>query len=143
MAINFFRSTALVASLAASLGAVAPAMAGPIATAGPLGVGASEKTAAPVETVAYRHHYHHYRHHYYNPAGAAVAGAALGIIGMAMANSFYNDYDGCYYGGCGYYYGGPVYTYGGPVYGGWGGGWHGYHHFHHFGGWRGGHYHHH
>jgi hypothetical protein len=85
--ITSYRSIGVAAAFAASLACAGPAVAGPIVIAGPLAVAASSKNALPlVETVAWRHHYR--RHHYGYGGGALVAGAALGIIGLAMANGY-------------------------------------------------------
>ena len=66
---------------------------------------------APVDQVYYRYHYRRY-----NPAGAFVAGAALGILGLATTAAVANSYPYSY----GYYpayYGGyyPAYRYAYPV----------------------------
>lgn len=77
-----------------------------------------------VEPVYYRHyrHYGYYNHYYYGPGpavGAAIAGAALGLIGGAVAAATYpypygyygpSPYYGYYY-GPGYYAPGPYYYY--------------------------------
>jgi hypothetical protein len=136
-----------------------------VGSAAPLSI-ASGDLLRPAQTqiqdVAYRHYYrhygyyHHYRHygyyhryrHYgyyhhryygYNP-GAAVAGAALGVLGLGIGAATLGD---CGFYGCGYGYGyGPSYGYyGGPYYGGYYGGgryWHGGRYG--YGGWHGGRY---
>jgi len=57
------------------------------ATAGPVGVARSGvELSSPVEKVYYRRRYRRYgRRYYYDPTGAAVAGAALGIMGAGIA----------------------------------------------------------
>ena len=88
----------------------------------------------------YRHYgYYHHRYYGYNP-GAAVAGAALGVLGLGIGAATLGD---CGFYGCGYGYGyGPSYGYyGGPYYGGYYGGgryWHGGRYG--YGGWHGGRY---
>ena len=66
------------------------------------------------EQVAYRGRYYARRHYvgrrYYNPAGAAVAGAALGLIGAGVAAATAPAWHHGYYGrGYGYYGPGPGY----------------------------------
>jgi hypothetical protein len=115
--------------------------------------------AAPAAYTRYRGYWRHavygrrgypYRYGYYrrNRAGAAVAGAALGLIGgIASAAAASSYYDGYYPAGFGYGYGYPSYGYAYPAYsygygypyGGyrrayWGGGYRGGY----GGGWRGG-----
>jgi len=115
--------------------------------------------AAPAAYTRYRGYRRHavygrrgypYRYGYYrrNRAGAAVAGAALGLIGgIASAAAASSYYDGYYPAGYGYGYGYPSYGYAYPAYsygygypyGGyrrayWGGGYRGGY----GGGWRGG-----
>jgi hypothetical protein len=77
---------ATTAVLAAPVGV----SAGPASLAGQESVGLS----APVDHVYYRRYYRHgyrygyrpgYRYGYYDPAGAAVAGAALGLVGAGVA----------------------------------------------------------
>jgi hypothetical protein len=124
--------------------------------------------AAPAAYTRYRGYRRHvvygrrgypYRYGYYrrNHAGAAVAGAALGLIGgIASAAAASSYYDGSYYGGYypagyGYGYGYPSYGYAYPAYsygygypyGGyrrayWGGGYGGYRRAYWGGGYRGG-----
>jgi hypothetical protein len=84
------------------------------AYAGPAGLPAKSAISAPstaqVEEVRYKKRYVARRHYRgYNP-GPAIAGAALGLMGAAIAGSM----DGGY-GGYGYYpYGGYGYGYGYP-----------------------------
>ena len=129
-----YRSIAIVAGFASAL-AAAPASAAPPVTAGPLAVAAAQKLSPAVETAAWRG-YRHHRH--WGGSGAWVAGAALGIIGLALAN---RSYGGSYYDygdDSGYGYGG--YGYGG--YGGYGRHFHGGRGFGHggFGRFGGGHF---
>lgn len=134
------RETVKKSSCAALAGIFAVTMAG-AAAAAPLPVSTpmvkSTASAPGVTLVRYHHHYrhhhyshHHYRHyrhygHYYggyNP-GAAIAGAALGIIGGAAvaAGGYPYGYYGYGYPYYSYGYGYPAYGYGYgyPYYGGW------------------------
>lgn len=128
------RETVKKSSCAALAGIFAVAMAG-AAAAAPLPVSTpmvkSTASAPGVTLVRYHHyshhHYRHYRHygHYYggyNP-GAAIAGAALGIIGGAAvaAGGYPYGYYGYGYPYYSYGYGYPAYGYGYgyPYYGGW------------------------
>jgi len=83
------------------------------ATAGPVGVARSDVAlSSPVEKVYYRRYYRRYgRRYYYDPAGAAVAGAALGIMGAGIAAATAPRYD---------YYGYPAYYPAYPAYPAWG-----------------------
>lgn len=152
-------------SLLAGLGAVAFTATLGLAQTAPAearstGVGADAiASTAPAAYARYRGYRRHavygrrgypYRYGYYrrNRAGAAVAGAALGLIGgIASAAAASSYYDGSYYGGYypagyGYGYGYPSYGYAYPAYsygygypyggyrraywgGGYGGGWRG------------------
>lgn len=81
-------------------------LAGPLNIASPTSVGLS----GSVENIHYRrYHRRHYRYYGYDPAGAAFAGAALGIMAAGVAAASRPRY---------YYYGYPVY-YGYPGYYGW------------------------
>jgi hypothetical protein len=105
------------AAVAAALAMVTPqvAQAAPTSAASP----ASVHLNGDLTQVRY---YRHRWHHGWGGPGPAVAGAALGLFGLALANSYYDSYDYPYYYapyGAGYgYYG---YPYGG--YGGWHRGW--------------------
>lgn len=86
---------------------------------------ASTAPAAYTRYRGYRRHAvygrrgHPYRYGYYrrNRAGAAVAGAALGLIGgIASAAAASSYYDGYYPAGYGYGYGYPSYGYAYPAY---------------------------
>ena len=142
-------------ALTAALAVAAPNMAHAIPAAGSSGLARSVETSGYVAKAAWRHHgyYRGYRRHryghggYYDAGGLAFAGAAMGILGLAIANSYaYPDYGGGCYGDCGYGYGYPVGYgyyggYGGYGYGGYGGGWRGHHGGFggYGGGWRGHH----
>ncbi|HEX8164933.1 MAG TPA: hypothetical protein VF601_04000 [Beijerinckiaceae bacterium] len=127
---------------AAVLGAVlalpaAPANASPKAAVSPEAIAAS----APVAYTRWRGHrrygwgYRRYRYGY-NPAGAAVAGAALGLFAAAATRPYYDDYYyGGYYPAYSYGYAYPSYGYAYPYWGGYRRAWYprsyGY-----YGGWR-------
>ncbi len=128
-----------VTTLAAGLAAAGLAVAAPSAQAAPLpALNAAQVGggAATVETVGWRRGYYGggygyrgygggygYRRRGIGAGGALAAGAALGLIGGALAASAaprYGYYDRPYYGGYGYGgYARPVYGYGGygPGYG--------------------------
>lgn len=125
----------------ASLTASAPATAAPVPVTTATAI-AGDSTIDQVHYRRYRRvaygprYYHHRRYYrgYYNPAGAAFAGAALGLFGTALAAATapsyyyypsyyaYPAYYPAYYGGWGYPYGGWGYrrAYWGGGYGGWG-----------------------
>jgi hypothetical protein len=125
-------------ALAAALGLAMPTAAVALPASSPMTVAAAASGANAVTPVAWRHYYG-WRHGRYGwGPGALFAGAALGIIGLGLANSYgypygypnacdpYDPYDN--YGYCGPYYGGPGYVYGYPggfghrfVHGGFGG----------------------
>ncbi len=99
-------SGAVVATLAAGSTTSLEARPLPVTTA------AAVAGVAPVDHVSWR--YYGYRRSY---RGAAIAGAALGLIGLAAAASAANS--GYYYGGYPYGYGYgyyPAYSYGYPAY---------------------------
>jgi hypothetical protein len=140
---------------AAALTAPAPANAAPV----PVTTAAAIAGDSTIDQVHYRRH-RHYRHRHvaygpryyghrryyarrhYNPAGAAFAGAALGLFGTALAAAtaptyyypaYYPAYSyyPAYYGGWGY----PAYGYRRAYWGGGYGGW-GYRRAYWGGGWR-------
>lgn len=86
--------------------------------AGPTSVAAREDVglSGPIDQARYRRYVRrrHYYRYGYDPAGAAFAGAALGIMGAGIAAATAPRYYGW----------GPYYGYGwgypGPYYGGWG-----------------------
>lgn len=111
-----FASLALVAASPSPATAASPTphKAAPAAAAGQGSSNATDFSAAR-------------RHRYYrrgpSAAGLAFMGAAVGLIGGAIAQSRRQEYyDNYYYGGPGYYGGGPAYYgpgpgyYGGPRY---------------------------
>jgi hypothetical protein len=135
----------LVTPLLFSAGLVTASLTAP-ATAAPVPVTTATAIAgdSTIDQVHYRRYrrvaygprfYHHRRYYgrrYYNPAGAAFAGAALGLFGTALAAAAtpsyyyypsyyaYPAYYPAYYGGWGYPYGGYRRAYWGGGYGGWG-----------------------
>ena len=116
---NTFKSS-VTAALFAALAATA--LAGD-AWAGPINVASSEIVKAPslTEQIQYRRHYRrhyggYYRRGYYDPSGAAIAGAAAGLLGAAAAGAYGQQY---YYGYPAYGYGYPAYGYGAPYGYGW------------------------
>jgi hypothetical protein len=117
MKTNSRRAVVVAGAMAATVLATTVVDAAPLSIA-PRG----DVMAAPsVDQVAYRRRvaYRRYgyrggRRYYYNPAGAAVAGAALGLIGAGIAAAAAPTYG--YYPAYGYPYG---YGYGGYPYYGW------------------------
>lgn len=96
-----------VTALGSTTGSFTPAQAAPLPAASPAQVGGPNTT---VDTVRYRRGYYGgygYRRH--NAGGALFAGAALGLIGGAIAASAAPRYR--YYGGY------PAYGYSYPSYG--------------------------
>jgi hypothetical protein len=128
---TLFRTTAMAAGFAVAL-AGAPTVAAPLAGAAP--VAEAVQQASPVVEKAY---WRHYGHHYGYGSGALFAGAALGIIGLALAGAYrpgyygysscdpYDPYDAC--SGPSYYYGGGYYPHWGHRYGFYGGRGFGFH----------------
>ena len=92
------------------------------AWAWPVNVASTEVVKAPslTEQIHYRRYYRHYGHYYrrgyYDPSGAAIAGAAAGLLGAAAAGAYAQPY---YYGYPAYGYGYPAYGYGYPYGYGW------------------------
>ncbi|MGD0185775.1 MAG: hypothetical protein ABSC25_11075 [Roseiarcus sp.] len=111
-------------ALAASFALAMPTAASALPASSPMTVAATAGGSHLVTPAAWRH-YGGWRGrggYGWGPGGALFAGAALGILGLAVANSYdygyaCDPYD--YYGSCGPYYGGPAYAYGYP-YGGYG-----------------------
>jgi len=102
-------------ALAASLALVMPTAASAFPALSPMTVAATANGSHLVTPAAWHGRYWH-RGYGWGP-GALFAGAALGVLGLAIANS----YDTAYacdpydpYAWCGPYYGGPVYAYGYP-----------------------------
>ncbi len=108
-------------ALAASLALVMPSAASAFPASSPMTVAATAGGSHLVAPAAWRGRYWGHRRYGWGP-GALFAGAAIGVLGLAIANSYdygyacdpYDDY-----GSCGPYYGGPAYVYGYP-YGGYG-----------------------
>lgn len=104
------------AALAAMVAVSAPAKAAPV-----LDVAAAARTFEQGALLTPVYYHHRWRRHYgYNPAAAAFAALAFGMVGSAIANSADDD---CAWGGCDYGYVAP--SYGGYYYGGGGRGWRG------------------
>ena len=138
MTYDVLRPSMQALALAASLALVAPTGAAALPASSPMSVAATAGAHGFVTPAAWLHHrYWGHRGYGWGP-GAAFAAAALGIIGLGLANSYgypygypnacdpYDPYDNDGY--CGSYYGGPGYVYGYPggfghrfVHGGFGG----------------------
>jgi hypothetical protein len=116
------------AAVATALAIVTPqvAQAAPTFAASPASV---HQEGGLTQVRYYRRHWHH---GYWGGPGPVIAGAALGLFGLAanaaIADSYYDSYDYPYYapyGPVGIY---PGYGYSGYPYGGYGGWHHGWHH---------------